>query len=109
MKRLDSLLIGLLAASAVVLGVLEAAGLITLKPVYLLCYALAVAVIFIPGRGNTGRVIRLALIFLIFAGIPYGWEQWMSFRQGVDRFTPAVLAIVLGCFLFTHQRGKRGS
>ena len=70
MKRLDSLLIGLLAASAVVLGVLEAAGLIRWKPVYLLCYALAVAVIFIPGRGNTGRVIRLALIFLIFAGIP---------------------------------------
>ncbi len=81
MKRLDSLLIGLLAASAVVLGVSEVAGLWSPSNWLFLCYALAVAVIFIPGRGNTGRVIRLALIFLIFAGIPYGWEQWMSFRR----------------------------
>ncbi|EGK08823.1 hypothetical protein ACFQ5F_05390 [Kroppenstedtia eburnea] len=109
MKRLDSVLIGLLAASAVVFGVLDAAGVIALKPVYLLCYALAVAVIFIPGKGNTGRVIRLALLFLIFAAVPYGWEQWAFFRQGVDRFTPAVLAVVLGCSLFAYRRDKGGA
>ncbi|MFD1426980.1 hypothetical protein [Kroppenstedtia sanguinis] len=109
MKQFDSVLIYLLAASAVVLGVLDAAGAIVLKPVYLFCYAVAVAVSFIPGKGKGGRVIRVALLFLIFAGVPYGWEQWVPFRQGVDRFTPAVIGFVLGCSLWIHQMGRKKS
>lgn len=107
MNRLYSVLIGLLAASVVLFGVLHAAGTVVLQPVYLLCYALAAAVVLTPGgRGKAGRVTKLAVLFLIFALVPYGWEQSASLREGVDRYTSAVLGVVLGWVLFRQRKGE---
>lgn len=109
MNRLYSVLVGLLALSAALLGVLSVTGITELKWVYLLCYGLAVVVLLLPGgKGSTGRIGRLVILFLIFALIPYGWEQSSLFREGIDQYTPGVLGMILGWVLFT-QGWKRES
>ncbi len=104
MNRLYYILIGLLAASAVLFGVLDAAGVIRLQTVYVFIYALAAgipALFRLAGwTGKRGQVTALLLLFLVFAWLPYGWEQQEVLRAAVERLTPGVAVSAFGVVMF---------
>ncbi|SMO71794.1 hypothetical protein [Melghirimyces algeriensis] len=108
MHPLYAMFMILLAASALLLGGLDASGVIRLKTVYLFIYALAVLIpILFRFGGKTGKgsqVMTLFLLFLIFAFIPYGWEQWNLIHKLVDRYVSAIVMTVLGMVLFVWVR-----